>query len=746
MTGRAQRKSANAAWAPLLTAVFLLVGQAHAADPTPTPTPLSPPEQAAILQNLAPSFVAVEYTLQYDKGEAPYGSGWASRCPNCGQYHAEDTDQIVQDERPLEVAGLLIAPNQVITADVTLNPRFIKSIAVRFGKNVVDAKPAAFAKEQNAAILELAQPLPDAKPLAFDPARKPPYLAVTRQLLNGDWATNIAAVSMAISTTDAGRRFIAVPSYSLIIDRSGTPVGLSMRDKITADDAWKGSPAAWPLYTTKEIDGILAAVEKQAAAALLRVDLSYRSPRAAAARERYNYGGDEDRSAPRNVPGLLLDDRRIMVLANLKPAITARLERIIVQPPQGAPVTAKFSHTLTDYGCFIATLDKPLPGPMPFSSADIRDSADKLLFSAEVRIQGEKRVAYFGHRRIAGFAIGFRRQVQPQIPAAAAFIPLLLNEKGDILAIPLARREKVSLDQRDSYRSDSQSLFAAAYLGQILRDLSANADPANVPLSEQDENRLAWMGIELQGLTPELARANNVSDLTTDGRSGALVTYVHPDSPAAKAGIQAGFVLLRLHAQGQPKPLDVRIEDRYDTENFPWERMDEVSEQYFDQIPKPWPSVDNAFNRALTQLGFGKPYAAEFFHDGKPARFEFTVVAGPPHFDSAPRFKADAMGLTLRDLTYEVRRYFQRKDDEPGVIISKIEQGSKASTSGLKPYEIITHVNDQPVRTVKEFQKLTDNQTELRLSVKRMAKGRQVKIILPPPKTTAPATAPATPG
>jgi len=104
------------------------------------------------------------------------------------------------------------------------------------------------------------------------------------------------------------------------------------------------------------------------------------------------------------------------------------------------------------------------------------------------------------------------------------------------------------------------------------------------------------------------------------------------------------------------------------------------------------------------------------------------------------------MGLTLRDLTYEVRRYFQRKDDEPGVIISKIEQGSKASTSGLKPYEIITHVNDQPVRTVKEFQKLTDNQTELRLSVKRMAKGRQVKIILPPPKTTAPATAPATPG
>jgi predicted metalloprotease with PDZ domain len=218
---------------------------------------------------------------------------------------------------------------------------------------------------------------------------------------------------------------------------------------------------------------------------------------------------------------------------------------------------------------------------------------------------------------------------------------------------------------------------------------------------------------------------------------------VYPDSPAAKAGVEPGAILLRLYPEGQPTPLEVKLEEQYEMENFPWERLDEVPEQYFEQIPKPWPSADNALNRVLTDLGFGKKYTAEFSHNGKLVKHEFQVLAGPVHYDSAARYKSEASGITVRDLTYEVRRYLQLKADDPGVIVSKIEQGSKASTSGLKPFEIITHVNNQPVANVKEFQKLTEGQTELRLSVKRMAKGRQVKITLPARNGAAAATKPA---
>ncbi|MCY2955193.1 MAG: PDZ domain-containing protein [Planctomycetota bacterium] len=723
-------------WTCLALTLLLSISSAPAAE-----TPLTPDQQLAIVQSLAPSAVTVEITLQYDNGEAPYGSGWSTRCPNCGQYHGEDTERYVQDERPMELPGLLIAPDRVITADVTLHKRFIKSIAVRSGNRLVPAAPAAYAREHNALFLELKQPLPNAKALAFDAARKGPYLTVTRAQLNGDWSTTIQPLGIKSTATDRGRKFVSVGSYALVVDQSGVPVGLCMNDQIPPNDSWKGTPTNWPTFSAQEIDGILGNLEEQAASAMLRVALSYRSPKASSARDRYMPRDEDERTTPRNVAGILLDNQRIMILANLKSGTTARLQRIMVYPGQGAAVPAKFSHTLSDLGCFIATLDKPLPGIPTLSTADIRTHADRLVFCVEVRVNGEKRTAYFGHRRIASFELGFRRQITPQLPGRGQQQPFLLDDRGSILAIPVARREKLSLEERYSYNSNNLSLLAASDIARTLQDLAANSDPANVPLSDADESRLAWLGIELQGLTPELARANNVSDLTTDGQSGALVTFVHPNSPAAKGGIGAGDVLLRLHAAGQPKPVDVRIEDRHDTESFPWDRMDEVSEQYFDQIPKPWPSVDNSFNRILTELGFGKSFVVEFVHEGNTVKHPFTVIAGPTHFDSAPRFKADAIGLTVRDLTYEVRRYFQRKDDDPGVIISKVEQGSKASTSGLKPYEIITHVNDQPIATVKDFQKLTEGQTNLRLSVKRMAKGRQVIFTLP--ARPSPATSPA---
>ncbi len=49
---------------------------------------------------------------------------------------------------------------------------------------------------------------------------------------------------------------------------------------------------------------------------------------------------------------------------------------------------------------------------------------------------------------------------------------------------------------------------------------------------------------------------------------------------------------------------------------FPWHQLDEVSEQYFDKIPRPWPSAENQFTRMLTDQGFGKKFTADFFFDG----------------------------------------------------------------------------------------------------------------------------------
>jgi membrane-associated protease RseP (regulator of RpoE activity) len=60
------------------------------------------------------------------------------------------------------------------------------------------------------------------------------------------------------------------------------------------------------------------------------------------------------------------------------------------------------------------------------------------------------------------------------------------------------------------------------------------------------------MGLSLQDMSPQLAEYFGLG-----GRNGALVLYVYPDSPAAKAGIKAGDVILSVGGETTENPLKV---------------------------------------------------------------------------------------------------------------------------------------------------------------------------------------------
>lgn len=719
--------------------VALLTGLAAAADesatsPAEKEEPATPAENLAIAEAVAPSLVRVEYTLQHDKGESPEldvgplpfspfaGLPFSSFAGRYGRFGAE---LVITQERPLEKPGFLLSPTRVVCPDMMVHRRFIKDTAVRFGGQVVKAKPGGFAKGQNGLFLDLAEPLKDAKPLAFDTKAKRPYMAVTYLRANGAWTTNVQALGAAVLVTEWGRKFRAVPPCCLIVDKEGVPVGMSMKHELAIDDSWKGSPLKWQAYTAKEVESLLADIKTRSGSGLPRVALSFRSPKKRPGFDRYSIS-EEDQKTERNVLGLLMDKDTILVLASLKPKVTARLQRILVHPPEGKPVAAKFQHSLKDYGCFVAKLEKPLDGAAKLAMKKITDYRNMILPTAQIKLQGEKRVAYYVRSRIASYSIGWRRKIFPDVATRRDNL-YLFDTSGDLVALPVMRRPKAAIGR--DWGSGRRILTPASHLKEVFADLAKNADPSNVPLTEAEENRLAWLGVVMQRLNKELARVNNVSDQTRDGQTGGLVSYVYPGSPADKAGIKVGHILLRLHVKDRPKPIEVRLDQYgFGDSPFPWDRYDMMPEQYYDRIPQPWPPAENAFTRALTDLGFGKNYEAEFFADGKAFRKEFTVVASPTHYNSAKRHKDKKLGLTVADLTYEVRRYFQKKPGEPGLILAKIEPGSKASVSGLKPYEIITHVNDKPVRNVADFKKLIAGQSELRLAVKRMTRGRVVKI------------------
>jgi Do/DeqQ family serine protease len=70
-----------------------------------------------------------------------------------------------------------------------------------------------------------------------------------------------------------------------------------------------------------------------------------------------------------------------------------------------------------------------------------------------------------------------------------------------------------------------------------------------------------YLGIQMIGITPDLKRQINNdpnSNLTIQNDKGVLVARIMPNSPAAKAGIRAGDVILRINNQAMGTPEEVQ--------------------------------------------------------------------------------------------------------------------------------------------------------------------------------------------
>lgn len=714
-------------------------------------------ELKSIAETLKPSAAVVEYSFQYDKADSPGGDWGGSRFSGEDRAPSGNWEQFIRDERPAERPAYIIAADKVVVADIKVHPRFIKSINVRFGDQVVSAKPAGFAVEHNAVLLQLDKPLTGVKPLAFDASKAPPYISAAFRESEGAWAISVGSGGGSRVTVGRnGKTTSAAPTEAILLDRSGTPVAISMNGELAVDDSWKGSPEKWKMLSADELAKTLADTEAAANKLLPRVALSFRSPRQGQSGGGRGRGGEEQESAMTEFNGtaVMLDASTALVLANFKPKVSARLETIKLSfPGQTKAVNAKFAGTLKDYGGFLVTLETPVADAGKLTDKSVLDLRDTLLAKAEITVLGETRNAYYGRERINGFMVGWRRNIYPAIgysreagyrPSAGGSRNFVFTATGDLAVVPIERREKVTIESRSSYYAETPIMVHVGEIRSAISNKAEALDTENRPLTEAEENRLAWLGVEMQPMDEDLARLNNVADQTAGGRSGGIVTYVYADSPASTAGVEVGDIMLRLHVKGQPKPLDVDAQGGGGPadmmEKF-WEFIDQVPDEYLDQVPKPWGNAETTLTRSLTDIGFGTQFTADVFRNGQVISKEFKIEQGPANYGSAGRIKHEPSGISARDLTYEVRRYFQIEAKEPGVIVAKVEKGSKAAVAGIKMYEIILSVNDQPVNSTADMEKAFAVGGDMKLAVKRMTEGRTVKFKLPVPKSDKPAEA-----
>jgi hypothetical protein len=459
------------------------------------------------------------------------------------------------------------------------------------------------------------------------------------------------------------------------------------------------------------------------------VHLRFRSPKAEGRESRFRmrFGNDDAdaQKTERDTVGVVFPGRRVLVLASLDPKTTARLESVVVHGKDG-PVPARFTASLRHYGAFVAETERDVGASVRPSAVPIRALRYRMLLVADVRVQGESRVVHPAHGRFFDVEQSWRDQLLPNLDDEAAN-DFLFDGEGALVALPILRR----LPELERWQRDDRVLLTAEHLTPLLTDPAAHADPANVPVAAEREGRLAWLGVETQPLDAELARANQVSHLTRDGSSGALVAFVYAGSPAERAGLRLGDVLLRLHVPDRPKPIDVSAsDDSSPFSRFFEEQMEsEQMEQMMDMMGGvPWPSVENALNRTLTEVGVGRKIGVEIARDGKVSTIDMTVEEGPVHHEAAPVHESEAVGVTVRDLTYEARRYFQLDDSVKGVIVSKIEPGERAAVAGLRRLDVVLRVNDEPVPDVAAFEAALAKEGDLRFAVRDRLKERVVKI------------------
>lgn len=187
------------------------------------------------------------------------------------------------------------------------------------------------------------------------------------------------------------------------------------------------------------------------------------------------------------------------------------------------------------------------------------------------------------------------------------------------------------------------------------------------------------LGIEAQAITPQLAAMLDVG-----GNRGAVITRVRPGSPAERAGLRPGDVVTSLAQQ----PID---------------------------------SPQTLVNREGL-LPVGEPVALEFLREGRSRRVELQLVARPTQLVGAeldPRLA----GADFAELPERMRRQGAR-----GVLVERVQPGSRAARSGLEAGDFITGYNRARVESLEALAELAASQPrQLQLGVVR---GRRSGLVL----------------
>jgi serine protease Do len=181
----------------------------------------------------------------------------------------------------------------------------------------------------------------------------------------------------------------------------------------------------------------------------------------------------------------------------------------------------------------------------------------------------------------------------------------------------------------------------------------------------------SWLGFDTQPLFKEW-----------QDKKGLLIAGIWDDSPADRAGLKAGDLLLSLAG----KPVNVHFDE---------------------QMPD--------FMALATSLPLGKPVAAVIKRDGKEMNVSMTPIERGEIYPKQQEFKQ--WGMTARNFSFLLAKEMKRTNEE-GVLVTSVRPGGPAGEAKppLERGDVLVEIDGTPVKSIEDLaertQKLSAGKTE----------------------------------